>query len=96
MSRPEYVVVHQRAWMNEHGYGINYLSDLVRWSSRRQAIVYGFSQADSDDFNVATLRGGKLVAFGWMDKDFAPEDTELYEIARQLSLSVGVPDGTRP
>lgn len=93
MTRPEYVVVHQRAWLNEHGHGINYVSDLVRWSRRRQAIIYGFSQANSDDFNVATLRDGELVAFGWMDKDFAAEDTELDEIARQLSLTVGVSGG---
>jgi hypothetical protein len=75
--------------MNEHGHGINYHSDMVRWSTRRHAITSGWMETDgTDDFNVATLRNGRLSAFGWMEKDFAPEDTELDEIGRQLAIEV--------
>ena len=40
-----------------------------------------------DDFCIATLEDGRLVAYGWGMDDFAPEDRDdLAEIARHLCL----------
>ena len=82
----EYIVIIARAWMNEHGHGFDYYSDLRRFHDRGQAIAHGFSLDESDDFNVGTVRGNRLVGVGWMGDDFAAEDSDLPDHARQLGL----------
>ena len=86
-----YIVIQARAWMNERGYGFDYTSDLERFDDRSDAISHGFTLTDSDDFNIGTLDGDRLVAVGWMCKDFAPEDSALGAAARQLGLKRSVP-----
>lgn len=80
----EYIVIECRAWLNETGAGFHYTSDMERHDDRSMAISHGFTVAESDDFNIGTLEGGRLVAFGWMCRDF--EDDDLTEVARQLGL----------
>ncbi len=89
----EYIVVHQRVWMNGSGHGVNYSSSLWRYPSRKAALTAGWKEADSDDFNVGTVVDGKLVAFGWGDNDFGPDEAgdphggyDLAEIAQHIGL----------
>ena len=83
-----YIVIVARAWMNERAYGFNYSSDLKQFTQRRAAIRHGFKLCESDDFNIGTIQGGRLVATGWMDEDFPPEDDDLEAQAEQLGLAV--------
>lgn len=92
-AETEYIVVLQRAWMNDSGHGVNYSSDLARFPNRAAAIRHGFGSGESDDFNIATVKGGAIVAFGWMDKDFGDDEDgephggyDLVEIARAIYL----------
>ena len=89
-----YIVIVARAWMNETGHGFNYTSDLKRYHDRSEAIGHGFTLTDSDDFNIGTLDGDRLIAVGWMCKDFAPEDSALGATARQLGLKTAAAKGT--
>lgn len=89
MSQPEYIVIVCRAWMNEGGFGFNYSWDLRRFSARTVAIKHGFEAVGCDDFNIGTLRGKTLVAFGWMDRDYENEENDLSEIAQPLGLTIG-------
>ncbi len=90
----EYIVIVQQAWMNDSGWGVNFNSDMVRFERRADAIKHGFAAEEHDDFNIGTLRNGRLVAFAWMDKDFGVVDGEphggydLAAIARELGLGV--------
>lgn len=85
----EYIVVICRAWMNEHGHGFDYYSDMQRFADRQAAIRHGFTLGESDDFGIGTVVGKKLTAYGWMDRDF-DDASALSEIARQLYLEEGV------
>jgi hypothetical protein len=83
----EYIVIIARAWMRESGgYGVDYTSDLRRFTRRPDAIAHGFTLGESDDFNIGTVHGSRLVAVGWMCDDFDPDDADLPDHARQLGL----------
>jgi hypothetical protein len=47
-----------------------------QFPSRRQALVDGYGGLDHDDFNIATIENGRVVAFGFGMDDFAPEDCD--------------------
>lgn len=85
----QYIVIVSRPWMNETGHGWNHASDLVRFDERQHAIVHGYQLDVSDDFNIGTLRGGRLTAVGWMWDDFGPDDAGISEISAALGLKAG-------
>jgi len=92
-----YITIAQRIEGNEQtGFGTYFYSDLRHFVSRQGAQRYGLRQYDSDDFNIGTVEGGKLVAFGGADWDFGDpghyEDEphggyDLGQIAEQLYLA---------
>lgn len=90
-----YIVIHQRVWMGEHGHGVSFSSDLDQFEDRVEALCHGWDQADSDDFNIGTLNAtGSLVAFGFGDTDFGPDEYgdphggyDLAEIATELGIT---------
>lgn len=95
MSRDRaFIVICQRAWMNEYGSGVNFLWDQIQFGSRHLALTHGYRMTGTDDFNIGTLRDGRLVAFGWGEKDFGLDrgDEEphggydLVEIAQHIGV----------
>lgn len=58
------------------------------YPSSEAAISAGFERFGSDDFNVGRIESGRLVWWGWMDKE--DRDQDRVEIAEALSL-----DGAR-
>lgn len=91
----EYIVVNQRVEGNpDAGFETCYYSDRRRFAGRLTALKHGYRQNDSDDFNIATLDGNRIVAFGFDDKDFGPDEHgtphggyDLDEIAAQIGLT---------
>lgn len=82
-----YLVVVTQIVGNPSDWSHSYTSDLKLFDDRQAAIDHGWKLLDHDDFNIATVRDGRIVAFGFEMKDFAPEDTDdLGEIERQLGL----------
>lgn len=94
MKPKRYVVITQQVEGNtESGFDTYYYSDLKLFDDRKQAISHGFKMGRSDDFNVATIKGGRLVAFGWMERDFIEDRRgephggyDLAEIERQTYM----------
>jgi hypothetical protein len=86
----EYIVVEQFMWMTERRhFRIDYHSDLKHWPSRQQAVAHGSArQLPSDNLYIATLRDGRVVAYGTVDKDLLYPAAELDEIGRQLAIEV--------
>lgn len=64
----KFIVIQQRLWCNERGHGIEYSSDLEEFGDRKAAIRHGFEIAESDDFNIGVIEGGRLVSLDWMEK----------------------------
>lgn len=52
--------------------------------SLQMAIVRGARKQDSDDFNVAVIRGEKVVAVLWMTEDMQEEQAVLDELTDAL------------
>lgn len=82
-----YIVICQSAWMNEHGFGINYDWDHQRFSTRKQAIRHGWRLRDTDDFNVGVVEGENLVSFDWMTEPVGEDDDTMAEIADAIGLN---------
>lgn len=86
-TRPRFMVVKTQIVGNLESWSYDYTSDLELFADRQDAIDHGWHLYDHDDFNIATVQDGRLVAFGWDHEDFAPEDRDdLPEIERQLCL----------
>jgi len=94
-NRRHYVVITQQIEGNERvGFDAYFYSDLKFYDRRNDAIGHGLRVFGHDDFNIGTVQGGHLVAFGWGDWDFGPEhgDEEphggfdLAEIERQTCI----------
>lgn len=94
-SKRGYIVIIQRAWCNESGFGINYDSDLNEFESRKDAIDYGAELCGSDDFNIGVVESGRLVSFDWMDKPVGESPETLAEIAGVLGLDEGTTSNGR-
>jgi hypothetical protein len=87
-----YLVVATRIVGNPADWSHSYSSDLELFDDRQAAIDHGIEDLGHDDFNIATIRGGRIVAFGFDMEDFAAGDCDdLTEIERQLCL----PDALR-
>lgn len=91
----EYLIVVQQLWLNETGHGTDYHRFGRPHADRSKAIQAALDDLDHDDFSVATVVDGRIVAFGWMFDDFGVEDGEphgghdLAEIARQVGMNSG-------
>lgn len=86
-----FIVIIQRAWCNEAGYGIEYSSDLIHYDNRADAILHGFQLAESDDFNIGVIDGGHLVSFDWMDWPVGESADTLAQIAELIGLDDCLP-----
>lgn len=69
-------------WSRDHN------SDLELFTDRQAAIDHGWALHDHDDFNIATIVDGRIVAYGFEHEDFPnpEEDFDAAEIERQLGL----------
>ncbi|GGM52705.1 hypothetical protein ACFFX1_55400 [Dactylosporangium sucinum] len=86
-----YLVVTQRLWRNETGDGVSYGWDGAVHPSRPIAVLHGLETLETDDFNIATVVGARIVAFGYDLVDFGPDTDDaphgghdLDDIASQI------------
>jgi hypothetical protein len=88
--KPTYLVVVPQIVGNLESWSMSFTSPLPgQFTDRPEALRAGEQELGHDDFCIATLRGGKLFAYGFGMDDFAPEDRDgLAEIGRQLSIAV--------
>lgn len=85
----QYMVVVTQIVGSPEAWSYSYTSDEQRFADRRTAIDHGLRVLGHDDFNIGTLRGDRLVEFGWQFEDFPPEDRDdLAEIERQLGIDI--------
>lgn len=82
----KFIVIQQRLWCNESGYGIAYSSDLEEFDTRQEAIKNGFEITESDDFNVGVIEEGRLISFDWMEKPVDENEETLSLIAESIGL----------
>jgi hypothetical protein len=79
----EWIVMCQQAIVGpDTPFYISYEWDGARFKSRESAIKHGFAIRESDDFNVASLRGNRLTGFYWMNEDMNDPDA-MRELAEQ-------------
>lgn len=72
-----FLVIQQQIIGSPASWGYSRWTDYELFDDRQAAIDHGWKLFDHDDFNIGTVRDGRLVAFGWgMDKDFPPEDSD--------------------
>lgn len=74
------------AWMNEHDYGFHY-HVLEQATSLPRAIKRGLAQRGSDDFNIAVLRDGRMVASLWMEEVVDDDPATIDGIADALGVN---------
>lgn len=87
MSKRDFIVICQSAWMNDTGFGISYDWDGQRFKKRKQAIKHGWQLRDSDDFNIAEVSDNELTWFGWMAEKMDEDDATMAEIAEAVGLT---------
>jgi hypothetical protein len=61
---------------NPADWSYDYSRHGEQFADRQRAIRDGWRQLGHDDFNIATIDGGKVVAFGFDMDDFKPEDCD--------------------
>jgi hypothetical protein len=73
----------------------SYSSDCCEWQRRARAIADGIEELGHDDFNIATIENGKVVAFGHGMTDFGPDEDgsphyghDLARIAKAVNRGV--------
>jgi hypothetical protein len=81
----EYQAVILSAWMNESDSGIWYRT-TGQVGTFSEAVSRGFADAESDDFQIAVLRKGRLAAMLWMLEVVDDEPGHLAEVATQTGL----------
>lgn len=67
----------------EDGYRVTYAGGL-QYRTRKEAWAAGLAEHDHDDFNVAEVRDGRLVALWWDDQVIEEDPADLAEAAEQL------------
>lgn len=84
----KYIVVCQQVIKspNSSKWEIDYNWDGEKFDTLNEAKSHGFKIRESDDFNIARIKGKKVVAFYWMDKEFEKGDYDLNAISRAISL----------
>jgi hypothetical protein len=83
-----YQAVVCQAWVNERGHGFSYHTAGEK-GTHLHAKNEGFRAAESDDFNIAAIRDGRLVALLWMDQIVDDEPSELRDCAEQCGFRLG-------
>ena len=58
--------------------------DHREFMSRREAERVGFGRQESDDFNIAVLRNGRVIALLWMTENMQEEQGVLDDLTRLL------------
>ena len=74
-------------WMNEHDYGFNYRVLDHAATTLPRAIKRGLAMNGSDDFNIAAIRGGRMVAALWMEDVVDDEPEVIDPIADALGVN---------
>jgi len=83
----QYVVVTAHAWMNETGHGTEYsIPTQVGWSDIKAAISEGFELCGHDDFNIAKVSNGRVVALHWMEEDIGEDAATLEQLTKLVRL----------
>lgn len=90
----QYLVIVQKLWLNESGQGVAYTAYGEPAADRERAFDAAVDHLGHDDLNIATIQGGRVVAFGDRSDDFGPDEDgaphyghNLGEIALQIGLS---------
>lgn len=88
-----YLAVTQHIVGDETHHDVAYATDGREFLSRETAIRWTTGDLGHDDFNIATVTDGRIVAFGSGMDDFGPDEDgaphyghDLGEIARQIGL----------
>ena len=74
-------------WMNEHDHGFNYRVLDQEATTLPRAIKRGLAMNGSDDFNIAAMRGGRMVAALWMQEIVDDEPGVIERIADALGVN---------
>lgn len=74
-------------WMNEHDYGWHYRVLDHPATTLPRAIKRGLAMNGSDDFNIAVIRGGRMVAVLWMEDDLDEDQDVIDRIADALGVT---------
>lgn len=82
-----YAVIRTQIVGSPDAWSHSYTWDGVLLDVRESAQEHGWGTLDHDDFSIGTVKDGRLIAFGFGQHDWAPEDRDdLGEIARQIGL----------
>lgn len=71
----------------ESGYAPVYTALSEPKESRGYAISAGFDYCACDDFNIAVIKGGRIVSLDWMDEVVDTDPDVLAEVERQTEAS---------
>ena len=95
---PQYLVVRQQLWGHYHTDGtwhdgVDYVPHGDPSTDRAALFAAAVDELGHDDFNVATVVDGRVVAFGYDVEDFGPDEDgaphnghDLDEIAQACGL----------
>lgn len=61
---------------NPENWSHSYTNHGQQLTTRAAANRAGWKALDHDDFNIATIEDGKVIAFGWGMDDFSSEDCD--------------------
>lgn len=94
MTDRYYLAVVQQLWLNDSGHGATFHTDGRRYLDRSEALRVTENELGHDDFNIATVDDGRIVAFGFGMNDFGDGEDgphggyDLAEIGRQIGVGV--------
>lgn len=83
-----WIVLCQQVVTGGGGWDIVYNFDHEYFVTKPAAIKHGFKIRGSDDFNVATVEGGKVTRLFWMEEEQKDADA-IAAINEQNSFSDG-------
>lgn len=86
MAEQFIVLCGQDVGGGDHPFEIVYGFDGERFADRQAAIQHGLAIRGSDDFNIATVAKGHVVAVGWMEEDHPHDPEAIADINRQVRL----------
>jgi hypothetical protein len=85
-EKTEYIVLCGQV-VGSGPFTVEYGFDGERFGDRADAIRHGYKIRGSDDFNIGTLKDGKLTKFGFMHKNQKVSENKLCEIAHHIQVS---------
>jgi len=85
MAEDQYIVLCGQIVGGGHrAFETVYSYDGKRFDDRQDAILHGLEIRGSDDFNIATVRDGRIARIGWMDEDHDVDPDEIADLNRQV------------